>query len=61
MFTTIITHPGGAHKDDFLACCLLLAKHPSPIERRNPEQAELENTAIAVVDIGHQHDAARAP
>jgi hypothetical protein len=58
-FTTIVTHPGGAHKDDFLACCLLLAKHPVAIERRDPETHELENPEIAVVDIGHQHDAAR--
>ena len=58
-FTTIITHPGGAHKDDFLACCLLLARHASPIERRNPEPEDLEDPAIAVVDIGHEHDAAK--
>jgi len=59
MFTTIITHPGGAHKDDFLACCLLLARHPCPVERRNPEPEELENPEIAVVDIGFQHDGAK--
>ena len=58
-FTTIITHPGGAHKDDFLACCLLLARHAAPIERRNPEPEDLENPAIAVVDIGHEHDASK--
>lgn len=68
MFTTILTHPGGAHKDDFLACCLVLAhqpdpglaRHPVPIERREPTDAELDNPAIAIVDIGHQHDPARS-
>ncbi|MDX1679798.1 MAG: MYG1 family protein [Akkermansiaceae bacterium] len=58
-YTTIITHPGGAHKDDFLACCLLLARHAAPVERRNPEDSELEDPSIAVVDIGHQHDASK--
>ena len=24
MISSIITHPGGAHKDDFLACAVLL-------------------------------------
>ncbi|MFP4158041.1 MAG: MYG1 family protein [Opitutales bacterium] len=52
----ILTHPGGAHKDDFLACCMLLAKHPVPIERRDPEAAELEDPATAVVDVGGRHE-----
>ncbi len=59
MFTKIITHPGGAHKDDFLACCLLLAQNPCCIERRNPAPEELADPEIAVVDIGHEHDAAK--
>ncbi|RYF38429.1 MAG: hypothetical protein EOO38_24780 [Cytophagaceae bacterium] len=29
-----LTHPGGSHKDEFLACCLLLADHLVPIVRR---------------------------
>lgn len=59
MYSIILTHPGGAHKDDFLACCLLLARHAAPIERREPKPEDLENTETAVVDIGHQHDPVR--
>lgn len=53
---SILTHPGGAHKDDFLACCLLLAIHPAPIVRRNPTPAELEDPYVCVVDIGGRHE-----
>ncbi len=56
----ILTHPGGAHKDDFLACCVLLAEHPVPIERRDPETADLDDPATAVVDIGGRHEPALA-
>lgn len=56
MIKTIITHPGGAHKDDFLACSVLLSNHPVYIFRRDPTEQELEDPEVAVVDIGHQHD-----
>ena len=56
MIKTIITHPGGAHKDDFLACSVLLSNHPVSIFRRDPTEQELEDPEVAVVDIGHQHD-----
>jgi hypothetical protein len=56
MIKTIITHPGGAHKDDFLACSVLLSNHPVSIFRRDPAEQELEDPEVAVVDIGHQHD-----
>jgi len=52
---TIITHPGGAHKDDFLACAVLLSAYPVAIERRDPTAEELADPAIAVIDIGHEH------
>ncbi len=52
----IITHPGGAHKDDFLACSVLLALHPVAILRKEPEAGELADAAVAVVDVGHLHD-----
>ena len=55
MIKTIITHPGGAHKDDFLACSVLLSNHPVSIFRRDPTEQELEDPEVAVVDIGHQH------
>lgn len=58
-FTTILTHPGSAHKDEFLACCVLLATAPSPIVRREPTDADLANAATAVVDVGQRHEPAR--
>ncbi len=55
-FTTILTHPGSAHKDEFLACCVLLASAPGPIVRREPTDADLADPAIAVIDVGHRHE-----
>ncbi len=55
-FTTILTHPGSAHKDEFLACSVLLALHPAPIVRREPTDADLADSAVAVVDVGHRHE-----
>jgi len=53
----IVTHPGGAHKDDFLACCLLAHLHGVPIQRRDPTDDDLANVATCVVDVGGVHDA----
>jgi hypothetical protein len=58
-FSLLLTHPGGAHKDEFLACCVLLAVQPVPILRREPTAADLADTTLCVVDVGHQHDPAR--
>ncbi|MBS0632803.1 MAG: MYG1 family protein [Verrucomicrobia bacterium] len=57
-FTTILTHPGSAHKDEFLACCVLLATAPVPIVRREPTDADLADPATVVVDVGHRHEPA---
>jgi hypothetical protein len=54
----LLTHPGSAHKDEFLACCILLALHPVRIERREPVSEDLVNPAVCVLDVGHQHDPA---
>lgn len=51
----IVTHPGGAHKDDFLACCLLAHLHGVPIQRREPSDDDLANESICVVDVGGEH------
>lgn len=51
----ILTHPGGAHKDEFLACCVLAAVHGCSIVRREPEPADLDDVATAVVDVGGEH------
>ncbi|MGC4116278.1 MAG: MYG1 family protein [Myxococcales bacterium] len=55
MITRIVTHPGSAHKDDFLAVSLLLARHPVPVTRRTPTSDELADPAICVVDVGYEH------
>ncbi len=55
-FTTILTHPGSAHKDEFIACCLLLSTHPTPVLRREPTEADLADPSVAVVDVGHRHE-----
>jgi hypothetical protein len=52
----IVTHPGGAHKDDFLACSVLVATYGVPIERRDPTEADLADPDVCVVDVGHEHD-----
>lgn len=56
--STILTHPGGAHKDEFLACSVLLTRWPVRIVRREPTDEDLQSTDVAVVDVGHQHDPA---
>jgi len=53
---TILTHPGGAHKDDFLACCLVLAHCPAPLVRREPTEQELRDPTFCVIDIGGRHE-----
>jgi hypothetical protein len=55
---TIVTHPGGAHKDDFLACCILVHEHQAPIERREPSESDLSSSSICVVDVGGSHEPA---
>ncbi len=57
-FDTILTHPGSAHKDEFLACSVLLALHPVPLVRREPTPADLASAHTCVVDVGHSHDPA---
>jgi hypothetical protein len=57
-FSLILTHPGGAHKDEFLACCVLLAGQPVPVVRREPTPADLADPAVAVIDVGQVHDPA---
>ena len=59
MVQTILTHPGGAHKDDLLAVCVLIAQHNAPVIRRVPTSAELEDANVAIVDIGGSHDPAK--
>lgn len=57
MIRQIVVHPGGAHKDDFLACALLIADNPVPISRREPAEADLADAEVAVVDVGFDWNA----
>ncbi|MFT3992262.1 MAG: MYG1 family protein [Luteolibacter sp.] len=58
-YSQILTHPGGSHKDEFLACCLLAAGHRAPIVRREPTVEDLADLSTVVVDVGGEHDPAR--
>lgn len=57
MVHLIVTHPGGSHKDDVLAACVLASLHNCPIVRRDPTPAELADPGVAIVDIGGSNDA----
>ncbi len=58
-FATILTHPGGAHADEFLACSVLLAVQPVPVVRREPTEEDLARPEVCVVDVGHRHEPER--
>ena len=55
-FSRIVTHPGSSHRDEFIACCILLASHPVPVFRREPTDADLADPLTAVVDVGGLHE-----
>jgi hypothetical protein len=55
MLSLILTHPGGDHKDELLACALLAAVHRVPIVRREPTPEDLADPVTAVVDVGGEH------
>jgi len=56
----IVTHPGSAHKDDFLACALLVYRHNVPVYRREPSSEDLDDPGVAVVDVGERHEPEKA-
>lgn len=56
MIKLIITHPGSAHKDDFLACCVFIAENPVSIHRKDPDSEDLDDSSVAVIDIGDRHE-----
>ena len=58
----IVVHGGLAHMDDIMACAMAYAfgvSHDTPIERRNPSPAELDDPATLVLDVGGRHDPGR--
>lgn len=53
--TTIITHPGGAHRDDMLAVAVILGMFPNtPVFRGNPTEVQLTDPETWVVDCGKE-------
>lgn len=56
MVRTIITHPGGAHKDDLLACSLMIARYGVSVIRKEPTKEELDDSEICVIDVGGRHE-----
>lgn len=56
--TKIITHPGQAHLDDFIAISLIIAHDEwvTEVHRRDPTQEELEDPETWVVDVGMIYD-----
>ena len=53
----IVTHPGSAHKDDFMSVCILLAKLESAtVFRREATAEDLADPGTYVVDVGMQLD-----
>lgn len=54
----IITHPGSAHLDDFLSCCLVIAKsgNVQKIKRKEPNKGEIKDPVIWKLDVGEKHD-----
>ena len=55
----VLTHPGGAHKDDLLGVAVVIAQHPVPVVRRDPTPEELADPGVVVIDIGGDHDPAK--
>lgn len=52
----IVTHPGSAHKDDFLSASVLLATlDNAEIIRREPTVADLDDHKTYVVDVGLEY------
>jgi len=60
--TIIITHPGKAHRDEFVACCLVLAHDRAAgvvvedIHRREPAREELDDPDTWVIDVGGRYE-----
>ena len=59
----IITHAGKAHLDDLMACATAIAHlkiwedtTDVEIERRDPTDAELEDRAVTVLDVGGRYE-----
>ena len=57
---TIVTHPGHAHRDDFLSVCFVLAmcaeeNNVPSVQRRDPTDFDLSDPNVVVLDVGEKH------
>jgi len=57
-FKQVVTHPGQAHRDDFLACSIALMFFTSicAVFRRNPTKEEMADPETLVLDVGEEYD-----
>lgn len=58
--TKIVTHPGHAHRDDFLSVCFVLAlcsqeKNIPTVERRDATSSDLNDPSVIVIDVGEKY------
>ena len=51
-----VTHPGQAHRDEFLSACILLALGVKEVYRRESQPEELEDPSVLIMDIGGSYD-----
>ncbi len=57
--TSIITHPGQAHRDELLGVMFALAVNPQlSVYRVQPTQANLDDPRVVVIDVGGKYDTA---
>ena len=55
--TIVVTHPGPAHRDEFIACCLLIGDGKTRrIERRAETTEDLVDPRWIVLDQGGRHE-----
>ena len=53
----IVTHPGQAHRDEFLAIAVAFSIHGEmAVHRREPTAEELANPEVLVLDVGGRHE-----
>lgn len=53
----IVTHPGQAHRDEFLAISVAFSVlGEKPVYRREPTAEELDDPTVLVLDVGGRHE-----
>lgn len=52
----LVTHPGSAHRDDFLVTCMMIYLCRVIVHRREPDYNDIQDPWIMVVDVGGQYN-----